>query len=134
MTSASLSISSTGVSAGDSGAGTAGAVASLTAPTPPRIAPWSTAILATSPVTLVSPESCGRTGQTLTGFLNLSMDPNYPDFLMPAARFRPSQLYVTQSSLPVQCKTLLCRIPLLLGILMLSGFAHHFPCSPSPWE
>ena len=52
-------------------------------------------MLATSPVTLASPESCGFTGQTLTGFLNLSIVTVYPNFLV-RVPFRPSQVILNR--------------------------------------
>ena len=53
-------------------------------------------MLATSPVTLASPESCGFTGQTLTGFLNLSIVSVYPNFLVRVEPFRPSQVILNR--------------------------------------
>jgi hypothetical protein len=58
-------------------------------------------MLATSPVTLASPESCGFTGQSLTGFLNLSIATVYPNFLVPVEPFRPSQV-ILKSKVPCQ--------------------------------
>jgi len=82
-------------------------------------------MLATSPVTLASPESCGFTGQTLTGFLNLSIVTVYPGFLVPVEPFRSSQVILNRA---VPCQSSVKQY--YAEVSSLPKMAWWGPCSP----